>query len=114
MCKADFAAINNQPDLLSIFRLTFQPLSRNGFIPFADGDRRVSKQSAQAARDTDQFRFSWDFPGDTAQIDRAALINPNDQPDEASNLGNALVGTQFPNSLNPSMIQGVDRHETSG
>ena len=112
-CKAHFASIHDQPDLLPALGLTFQPLARNRFIPLPRYNRRVSQQAAQAPRNTHQFRLTRDLPHNSTQIDRPALVYPYNQPDETANLRDALVGTQFPNSLNPSMIQGVDRHETS-
>ena len=113
MRKAHFTAIHNQADLLPVLGLTFQPLSRNRFIPCPHDNRWISQQSAQAPCDTDQLRLSWDLPCHPAQVDRTTLINPDDQPDETANLGDPLVRAQFLDSLNPGMIQCVDRHETS-
>ena len=55
MRKVHFTSIYNQPDMLPVLGLTFQPLSRNRFIPHPHANRRIGQQAAQVARDTDQF-----------------------------------------------------------
>jgi hypothetical protein len=46
-------------------------------------------------------------------MDRTALMDANDQPEEIAKLCHSLVRTHFTNPFKPGMIQGVDRHKNS-
>jgi hypothetical protein len=100
MTKADFAAIHNQANLLLGLRLAVQPLLGDRFIPVPHRDCRVGQQAAQTTGHTHQFGLARDLPGHQAQIHRAALIDPQHQPDETANLSDPLAGSQFPDPLN--------------
>jgi hypothetical protein len=106
--KADFTAIYDQPGLPPCLDLTGQPLLSNRFIPFLYRNRRVRQQAAQVTCHADQFHRSWDFSGYLAQAHRMALVYPDNQQYEKTNLRDPLVRAQYLYSLNPGMIECVD------
>jgi hypothetical protein len=108
--EAHFGPIHDQAHLLERTGLGLDPLTGNRIIPITHLEGRVIQKSAQAAGQTRQFSGSRDFASYTAQTDRAALVDPNQQPNEVADLGNPLGGSQFLNATNPGMIKGVDRH----
>ena len=67
-------------------------------------------EDAQSSGDAQQLRRAGDLPSNLAQMHRAALVDPYNQPDEVAHLRNSLTSSQFTNLLHPSMIELVDRH----
>ena len=110
MRKTNFGSIHNQPYLLHMSGLTFQPAPSNGLIPGTYIDRWISQQSAQALYETEQLRPSRHLPGNPAQINRTALMNSDNQPSNIPNTRYSFRWLQLSNSHNPCMIEIVDRH----
>ena len=100
MSKANLGAIYDQTDFSQMPELSFQPLPSDGFVPFPYSDSRIVQQPAQSPGGTQQFGWSGFLPCNSAQTNRPALINTDDQPDKIADLGNPLTGSQFPNSAN--------------
>ena len=113
MSKTNFRTIHDQTDLSQTTPLCFQPLACNRLIPFSNIDGWVVQETAQAASDAHQLCRPWNLPGYPAQIHRATLVDPYNQPDKVPLLGNSLAWPQFTNSSHPSMIEFVDRHSAS-
>jgi site-specific DNA recombinase len=110
MSEANLSAIYDQADFSQMAELSFQPLPSDRCVPFSHSDGGVIQQPAQAPRNTRQFGFARNFASYFTHTHRAAQINSKHQPNKGSNLGDALVRSQFSNPLKPGMIQTVDRH----
>jgi hypothetical protein len=110
MPKTNLRTIHDQTDLSQTTPLGFQPLARNWLVPFTHTNGRVVYKAVQPPGDAQQLRRARNLPGDLAQMYRATFVDPYDQPDKVTLLGNSLIWSQFTNSLHPSMIEFVDRH----
>jgi hypothetical protein len=110
MSGADLSAIHDQADLAKVSKLRCQPFSSDRFIPGSNPDGGVTQEPSQASNCAQELGSSRYFASNSAHSDRTTLVDPNQQPDKVSNLGDPLVRSQFSNSLKPSMILLVDRH----
>jgi hypothetical protein len=110
MPKAHLCPIHDQADFSQVPQLSFQPISSNRLVPFSHLDGGIIQQPAQSPSVAQQLSWTRDLPGNAAQAHRAALKNPNHQPNERAHLSNALSGSQFPNPANPGIIEMVGRH----
>jgi hypothetical protein len=113
MPEAYLGAIHDQPDFADVPELRFQPFPSDRCVPFPHSNGRIVQQPAQTPGAAQQFRWAGYLPRNSTQTHRPALKNPYHQPDEIANLGDALTGSQFPNPVNPCIIEVVDRHVTS-
>src|SRR3990170_1189697 len=111
--KADLGAIHKQTDFSQMLELRCQPLSSDGFIPFPHSNGRVVQQSAQAAGQAQQLRWTGYLPSNPAQTYRTTLVDPHDQPDEIAGLSDALARSHRLNPLKPGMIESVGRHRVA-
>jgi len=108
--KTNLTAIHDQPNLLPLFRLTFDPLPGNRFIPFPHHNGRVGQQTAYATSQADQLSRPGNFPCDSAQPYRPALIYSNQQLGKVAYLCYSLPRSYSHNSLNPGMLELFGRH----
>ncbi|MCC6956714.1 MAG: hypothetical protein IT316_07965 [Anaerolineales bacterium] len=110
MGKTHFGAINNQPHLLKMSGLHFQPAASYWLVPIPDIDRRVFQKAAKVLYHAEQLRFARNFSPNPAQADRTALMYANDQPSKVLNASFSFNRLQLSNSGIPSMIEFIDRH----
>jgi len=67
---------------------------------------------AQAPDGAELLGRAWDFAGDLAQMDRAALEDAYEQPGRVPQPCDTLTRPQLRNPLEPGMIQLVDRYRS--
>jgi hypothetical protein len=73
-------------------------------------DRWISQKPAQALDKTEQLGLSRHFSGDSAEVNRPALMNSNHQPGKIPDTSNSFGRLQLSNFHKPGMIELVDRH----
>lgn len=110
MPGTNLGALHDQTDLAQVTELCCQPLPGDRFIPIPNSDGSVFQETFQTLDGAQEFGFAGYFASDPAQGHRAALVDPDQQPDKVADLGDPLPWAQFQNSLNPGMILAVDRH----
>jgi hypothetical protein len=112
MPETDFCSIDDQADLSEMSELSFQPARAIGSYHSRTRIAGLSRNLLNR-RGAEQLGRTGNLGGNPAQMDRTALMDSNDQPDEIAYLCHSLVRTQFTNPLKPGMIEGVDRHEVA-
>jgi hypothetical protein len=110
MSITNFGSIYNQPYLLEMTRLTYQPTVGDRLIPSMHIGRCISQKTAQALYKTRQLGFDRYLPGNGAQIYRTDLVNFHFQPAKIPNACTSFRWLQLLNSHNPAMKELVDRH----
>ena len=110
MDKTNFGPIYDQPDLLKMASLTYQPASCDRIVPGMHINCWIGQKPAQALNKTEQLSLSRHLSGDLIEINRPALMNSNHQPGKIPDTSNSFGRLQLSNCPKPSMIEIVDRH----
>jgi len=108
--KTNFHPIHNQTDLLKMPGLHFQPAASNWLVPISDIYRRVGHKPAHALDQVEQLHLTRYLSRNSAQSNRAALVDPHNQPDKIPDTRFSFGRSQLSNSHVPSKIEIVDRH----
>lgn len=109
--KTYLISIHNQMRLSLALELSFQHHPSNRVILFPHPNSWIVQQLAQTSGAAEQPSQTGDLPNNTAQINRASLVDANNHPDDISYLGNPSSRTQYPNPAKPGMIEAIDRKE---
>jgi hypothetical protein len=112
MPETNLGSVHNQSDFAQVMKLRRQPLAGDRFVPDSHPDGWITQEPTQSTNRAQELRFSRNFACNLAQRHRSALVDPYQQPGEVPNLRDPLSRSQFPNSLNPSMILAVDQHHS--
>src|SRR4030042_645348 len=99
MGKTNFSTIHNQPNLMNMSGLTFQPAASNRLIPGTNIDRPVGQQVAQTLGVTEQHGFTRDLPSNPAKLNRLALVNSDQKSGKILNTCYSFNRSQFSNFL---------------
>ena len=93
MSEANFAAIYNQSDFS--IRQSLENVLRNRFIPFSNPDGRIVQKTAYAPRQTGQAGSARDLFSNFTQVDRATLIQSDQQPGQVTDSGFSFLWTNL-------------------
>ncbi len=108
--ESHLGAIGDQTNLTHALGHRLKQVPGNRGVPFAYPHRWVGQKPAQTPNNAEFFGSARDLAGNIAQVNRFALIDPDEQPDEVSHPSDALIREQLPNLLKPGMIETVGRH----
>src|SRR5271157_2824434 len=110
MTKTNFGPIDDQTDFSDPFELRLQPSSCNRLVPTTHIHGSVRQKSAETSDRTFVLGVHLHFSGNLTEMHRVTMKDTNHQPHKVLYLRDALLRTQFTDSLNPSTIGLVDRH----
>jgi hypothetical protein len=105
------AGIDNQTDLAVRDALNNVPGDR--LIPPSDIQRWIAQEPTESPCQAWQTSGTRDLLGYLAQMDRATLVQANQQPGQIPNSGDPFIWTQFANPSAPVVVKFYCRHCSS-